>query len=234
MSAYPWANLPAVPFPRGVHVPAADVTDEPTVCLTINGEWLSYIIGACAVLTRQSTWADDDPSKVDHAVQQGYELLHILANPETCPVPVQFRLNPDDAHYWDYSNDGGVTWNRQPDTVSHFTPAFVADGGVDSGYDLTVNGGLSSDAIPLLIANDPDAIVKDPASLVANLITASAGADGLLIRALAIIGVKLVQSNGVALALQKVFPGLELATSVLEIVAGTDYSYPLVETVDSI
>lgn len=233
MSAYPSAALPWVPYPKPIQVPVADVTDEPTVSFCINAEWLSVVIGCLYTLTHQSTWSSNLTSEVDRAVNNGYELLHLLMQAEPCPVPVEFRLNPLDPHYWDYSNDGGATWTRQPDCPINFTPTWPVDGLAASGYDLSVNGGLSQTPVPLIVATDPDAVITDPGTLTRNLITATTGADGLLIQALATIGVSMVQNNGVALALNKI-PGFGLATSALELLAGgTDYTYPLIEVLDA-
>jgi hypothetical protein len=233
MTTVPGAILPAKPFPFEVPVPETHPSDEPTVQVCVNVDWIPYILGALGALLVDSTWDTQIPLVLDSVKNDVQDLLSLFAVAEVCPVPIQFRVNPGDTVNWQYSNDGGTTWLDGPDTAAHYTPSFIASGS-SSGYDLSVNSGETQTAVPTLTAIDPDAIVKDPASTFANLITATAGADGLLIKALATIGVKLVQANGVALALQKVFPGLALATSVLEIVAGTDYSYPLVETVDSI
>ena len=144
-------------------------------------------------------------------------------------MPVQFRSNPTDPHFWDYSNDGGATWTRQPDTVTPWQPSFAIDGSAPGGYDLSVNGGLSSTPIPTLTAKDPDAVIVDPTTLLRNLITAGAGADGLAIQALAQIGVALMQNNGIAAYFAKI-PGLGLAqNAVVQIAGGTDYTYPLIE-----
>jgi hypothetical protein len=225
----PGANIPYAPFTNPVPLIVAAPDDPPLVCIQVNIDWLPYIIGCCFALRAASTWNSDDENAVAAMQDNADELIAILGEAEACPVSVQFRVNPVDGHLWDYSNDGGTTWLAGPDTAQHFTPVFTADGGAPGGYDLSVNGGVSSGLLPLLTASDPDAVVKDPASLLANLITASAGADGLAIQALASIGVWLVKNNGVALALNKI-PGLGLATSALEqLSAGSDYTYNLIE-----
>jgi hypothetical protein len=165
--------------------------------------------------------------------KRAYTLIAQMVEPEACPVPTSFRADPVDPHFWDYSNDGGMTWTRQPDTVTSWTPVFVADGAAASGYKETVNGGLSYGPIPLLTAADPNAVVTDPASLLRNLITADSGIEGLAIQALANLGVVLIKNNGVAAWFAKI-PGLGLANeAVMQIAGGSGYDYPMLETPDT-
>jgi hypothetical protein len=231
MPTVPGAILPALPFPFEIPVPETHPSDEPTVQVCFNIDWLPYIMGALGALLADSTWNTSNPTTLDSVKNDVQDLLSLFAQAEACEVLV-FRVNPSDPANWQYSTDGGTTWIDGPDTAANYTASFTADSDAPGGYDITINDGTAATDIPLLTATDVNAIVKNPASLLANLITASAGADGLAIQALAQVGVWLVKNNGVAAAFNKI-PGLGLATSVLEIVAGTDYSYPLLETVSS-
>jgi hypothetical protein len=230
----PDASIPFAPFDEPVALPTVTPFDAPLVCLQINERWVVYLMGAAMALCAASTWRSDDENAVRTVTDNARKLIEYMMDFDTCAMPIQFRNNPAQAINFQFSLDGGSTWSDGPDQAGHITPTFTADGLAPSGYDLSVNAGDTSTAIPLVTANDPDAVVTDPASLTRNLITATDSADGLLIQALATVGVKLVQANGVAAAFQKVFPGLELATSVLEVLAGSDYSYPLLEIVSSI
>lgn len=197
MSAYPGAAIPHVPFKQPIPVPSADVTDAPTVCISVNVEWLGIILGLVNTLTAQSTWSSDDPAEVDRACNNGFELLRQLANPELCPVPIEFQVDPDDDRHWEYSLDGGITW---------------------------LDGPLTNVSAP------DDAIITDPTSLLRNTIDlAATGADGLVIKALAQIGVQL-QKGGIAAFFQKI-PGLGLAAdTVIQIAGGDTYDNPIIET----
>lgn len=226
MPNLPGALLPFTPFPAPVDLPLADVTDAPLVCVQINAEWMQYLIGCAEALTAQSTWASDDENAVNVTIRRARNLIDILAGLEACPVGVMFRLNPLDSHYWDYSNDGGATWTRQPDTVSAFTPTLVADGAAPGGYDLSVNGGLTEAPIPLFTAIDPNAIIKDPVGALANSIVAGAGVDGLVVGIAAHAGT-ILQQNGISAFFQKV-PGLGVAAdAVVAIKEAADYAFPL-------
>lgn len=234
MTTLPGAILSYIPFPVEVDVPIPGPFDDPTITVCINQTWIAYVTGCLMALTAQSTWNSDDENTVATVIKNAWDLIGAFAAMESCPVPIQFRNDPTQPINFQYSLNGGVSWLDGPDQAAHITPTFTPDSMAPGAYDLSVNGGETTDLVPLLTAVDPEAIVKDPATTLGNLITATAGADGLLIEALATIGVKLVQANGVAGAFQKVFPGLDLATSVLEVAAGTDYSFPLLEVVASI
>lgn len=232
MTTVTGAILGAVPYKCEVPVPTSHPSDAPLVCISVNLDWIPYIVGALGALTADSTWDTDDENTLATVKSNVSDLMQLFAAMEACPVPIEFQPNPSRPQDWQYSLDGGVTWLNGPTCAVHYTPTFPTDGGAPSGYDLSVNGGLSSALIPLFTANDPNAVVKDPAALLTNLITAGAGIDGLVIQALAQVGVWLVKNNGVSAAFNKI-PGLGAATSVLELVAGTDYTYPLLETVTS-
>jgi hypothetical protein len=209
-------------------VPVAEITDSPTICISINVEWVSILLGLVNTLTAQSTWKSDDPAEVDRGCDNGFEFLHLIMNSEACPVPTMFRLDPDDPHFWDFSNDGGSTWERQPDTVIHFTPEFPVDGGAPGGYDLTVNGDLSHAAIPLLTAHQPDAVINDPTGDAINTILPALGIDGFQVRALAAFGAQL-RSDAVAAYFAKHPTATPTPDSVIQIAGPESYDYPLLE-----
>lgn len=220
------AVLPAKPYPFAVPVPAASPTDSPLICVSINRDWIPYVVGALSALKADSTWDSDDENVVA-AVKANVDLLiEQFAQMEACPMPIQFQVNPADPVNWQYSFDGGTTWLDGPDTAAHYTPTLTIDGGAPGGYDLSVNGGETSAPIPLLTAFDPEAIIKDPATAFGNAIVAASGVDGLIVGALAHVGV-ILQSNGISAQFQKV-PGLGLAAdTVVAIKKAADYTYPL-------
>lgn len=232
MPSLPGAITPFAPFPEPVALPLPDVTDGPLVCVQINETWMSYLIGCAEALTAQSTWDSTDENAVNITIGRARNLIDILAGLEACPMPVEFRLNPSDPHYWDYSNDGGVTWTRQPDTVSHFTPTFTTDGTSPSGYDESVNGGLSDAQIPLLTATDPDAVVKAPSTGDENVVEATAMAPGMTVQGYQ-IGAALVR-DGASLQLQKITDLGNLAIAVIEAVETGDYSTAILEIVTAL
>lgn len=218
---------PFAPFQYPLPVPVASPTDEPLITVCVNREWVPYIMGALHVFRAASTWGSQSPDVVAGLINDAETLIGLFMEMEPCPVPIQFQINPDYVQNWQYSLDGGTTWLDGPDTATNFVPSFTVDGTAPGGYELSVNDGHSATDIPLLTAVDAQAIVKDPSSTLTNLITASSGAEGLVVQALATIGVQLVQSNGIALALNKI-PLFGLATSALETLAGgTDYTFDL-------
>lgn len=227
------ALRPFAPFPHPVPLPVSNPLVDATITVCINTEWLPYVVGALRCLTMDSTWDSDDENAVRAVEDNAMSLIEAFSLQEPCPVPIQFRPNPTHPQNWDYSLDGGTTWLAGPEVASHYTPVFTADGTSPSGYAESVNGGLSSAQIPLLTATDPNAVITDPTTLLRNEITAGSGVDGLVIQALATIGVKL-QSNGVAAAFQKI-PGLGLAAdAVTQIAQGDGYLYPLLAIVAAI
>lgn len=221
------ALLPFQPFPEPVPVPVSGPFDDPLVTVCINAEWVQYVVGALQALVAQSTWSSANRAVVDSVVREALNLIAAFAALEPCPVPIEFQPNPAYPQNWQYSLDGGVTWLDGPDVASSYTPEFIVDGTSPSGYELSVNGDHSATDIPTLTATDPDAVILDPATLLRNSIQAGTGAEGLLVGALAHIGVQLVQTNGIAAEFNKI-PGLGLATSVLMALdGGTDYTYDL-------
>lgn len=99
-------------------------------------------------------------------------------------------------------------------------------------WDYSTDGGASWIEQPLTDISAPDdAIVTDPTTLLRNTIDlAATGADGLVIKALAQVGVQL-QKGGIAAFFQKI-PGLGLAADAVIQIAGADtYNNPVIETV---
>lgn len=227
MGQVPGATIPFAPFSYPVPPPAPLWNDAPLVCLTLNETWMTYLIGCAQALLAASSYDSDDVVLVNSVIGQARKLVNAMMDFGACEV-ISFRVNPTYVQNWQYSTDAGVTWLDGPDTASSFTPDFPVSGTAPSGFALSVNGGHSTTDIPLITANDPDAVIVDPVTATRNLITAGVGgAEGLLIGVLAHIGVELVKSNGIALALNKI-PAFGLATSVLEsLAAGTDYTYDL-------
>lgn len=227
MPRFPEATVPFTPFPTPVPVPSALPFDAPLVCVQINETWMTYVLGCCQALLAASIWDTDDAGILHAVLADARLLIERLMDFEACPM-ITFRVNPSYIQNWQYSVDSGTTWFDGPDTASNFTPDFVASGGAPGGYTLSVNGDHTSTAIPELTAIDPNAVITDPVSTLRNLIVAGVGgAEGLAIQALSTIGVQLVQSNGIALALNKI-PLFGLATSVLEALSGgTDYTFDL-------
>jgi hypothetical protein len=232
MPSLPAAIEPFAPFPEPVALPLPDVTDEPLVCVQINSTWLQYLVGCAETLTAQSTWNSTDENAINTTIIRARHLIDILAGLEACPMPVEFRLDPADPHYWDYSNDGGATWTRQPDTVSHFTPTYTPDGTSPSGYDESINGGLSEAQIPLLTASDPNAVIKAPSTGDENIVEATATAPGMIVRSYQ-VGVALLR-DGASLQVQKITDLGNLGIAIIEAVETGEYSTAILEIVTAL
>jgi hypothetical protein len=220
------AQQPFAPYQGRIPPIVPGPFDAPLVTLCVNESWMTALMGSAACLMAASTWDSTDENVVRTLIGNARSIIETMMDFEACTVPIQFRVDPGYPQNWQYSLDAGITWLAGPDTASHFTPSFVADGGAPGAYDLSVNGGHTSDPIPLLTAFDPEAIIKDPASALANSILAASGVDGLVVGIAAHIGV-ILQSNGISAFFQKV-PGLGLAAdTVVALKAGADYTYPL-------
>lgn len=108
---------------------------------------------------------------------------------------------------------------------------FQVDPTDDRHWEYSLDGGATWLDGPLTNVSAPDdAIITDPTSLLRNTIDlAATGADGLIIKALANIGVQL-QKGGIAAFFQKI-PGLGLAADAVIQIAGADtYDNPIIET----
>lgn len=104
--------LRAVWTPRLIpsDVPFASVFDEPLYCMTVNGEWLTHVLGALDVLTAVDTWRGSE-SDIERARQEVEKLLNQLK--QVCAgasMPFQLRQNPLNACQLQQSLDGGQTW----------------------------------------------------------------------------------------------------------------------------
>lgn len=223
------ALVPFAPFNIPVEPPAANWDDAPRICIQINETWATYLMGAAQALAAQATWNSDDENVVAACVQNAVQMIGAIASLEACPM-VQFRVNPDNPYYWDYSNDAGATWTRQPDTVQYWQANWETDPMSPSGLAVTINSGLSRTVLPKPIGTDPDAVVTDPLTALVNTIAPIAGVPGMLVKALNDFAVYL-ESNNISLHLAKGSDrGTPDAAPVFEIDAPDSYDFPLLVT----
>lgn len=110
----PGANIPYAPFRNPIPVPTSAPGDGVQVCIQVNIDWIPLVAGCCKALLAASTWDSDDENVVATAQQRSQGLLDLLANLESCPMPVAFRVDPDDDRHWEYTTDGGTTWLDGP------------------------------------------------------------------------------------------------------------------------
>ena len=94
---------------------------------------------------------------------------------DACNLPMIFRRNPDNPVQWDYSNDGGVTWDDGPDTWAYFYPEFTSDLSAPSGYQLSVNYGNNSEIVPQMDQIVDNAVRTNPASTLVNTVSTATG-----------------------------------------------------------
>lgn len=119
---------------KALPIPTALWNDEPLVCVQLNDEWVSHIIGVLIALDQPDTW-DGNASEIYAARQQVNEI--ILAFMEVCddmsaccPVPL-IRIDPDGTV--EQSDDGGLTWHPVTTgdprtTIPQFPPIGGDDG----------------------------------------------------------------------------------------------------------
>lgn len=231
LHSVPGALVPYTPFPQPVPIIVAAPGDAPLVCLQINQDWIPYILGCLNALRAASTWDSDDENVVATMQENAHELQDMIASYEACPV-IEFRNNPTQPINFDYSLDGGATWLTGPDQAAHITPVFTADSDSPSGYDISVNGGGTSDDVPLFTATDPNAVIKDPSTGDENVVEATTTAPGMTVQGTQ-LGVGLVR-NGASLQLQKITDLGNLAEAIIDIVETGDYTTPILEILSSI
>lgn len=214
------AVLPYVPYPNPVPVIVAAPGDAPLVCLQINADWIPYIAGACKAFLAASTWDSDDENVVATMQENAQDLIDMLAALEACPMAIEFRVDPTYPQNWQYSLDGGSTWLDGPDTASNYTPVFTADSDSPSGYDISVNGGHSADDIPILTADDPNAVDTNPTSAADNTIEMSPDNVGLTVMGHQ-IGAQ-VGKDGISIFVQKM-QDQTISDPIIEAIATGDY-----------
>lgn len=225
------AIVPYAPFPEPVPVPVPGPFDAPLVCWQVNQTWATYIINTLQALLAASTWDSDDENTVHTVISNARKIIDAFAKMEACQM-LLFRNDPTQPINFDYSTDGGATWITGPDQAAHMTPTFVADGTSPSGYDMSVNGGQTSDPIPLLIADDPEAVIKTPTSGDENVIEATATDPGLVVQGTQ-LGVALSR-NGASLQLQKITDLGNLAEAIVDIVETGDYGTAILNVLSAI
>jgi len=122
------------PRPDPLPVPTPAWNDEPLMCLKVNDEWVSHIIGVLIALDQSDAWIGDEDA-VFAARQQVNEI--ILAFMEDCdpmsnccPEPLQ-RVTEDGVLQVSY--DGGETWSdattEDPRTNAPQLPPIAGDDG---------------------------------------------------------------------------------------------------------
>lgn len=219
------------PFEQPVAVPIVHWDDPPLVCVQINETWMTLLIGAAFALAQRSAWDSTDDLQLQSVMQQARQLQIGLASLEACPM-IEFRVNPDNNYYWDYSIDGGTTWTRQPDTVANFQINWEGDGASPSGLEASINNGQSFTVMPKPIGTDPDAVVTDPLTAIVNTIAPFTGVPGAIIKALNDVAIFL-ESNHISLHLFKSDErGTPDSATVMQIDKPEGYSYPLIEVPD--
>lgn len=207
VAPYGSGTQPFQPFYTPVPVPTAAPTTGDQFQVSMSGEWWALVAGACYALVADSTWQATSLSQLNQVRAWAYQVLRQIDS-RSPVIDLQFRVNPSHPQNLDFSIDGGLSWNLTADTAVHFTPEFIADGAAPAGYDLSVNGGYTQLAIPLLTATDPDAVVTDPLSDLVNQIVPGADINALKLA---------VQGN--ATPLQLVNGGITLGNLLLLVAA---------------
>jgi len=167
---------PIVPFPQPIPVPTVAPDNEgDLIFIQVSKSWVKYIAGACNALQALSTWDTTDDATLNQVRVWVYRLQEILATWITMADLIKFRENPVNGVYWDYSTDGGVTYTRQPDTISHMTPVFSYDGTSPSSTDLSINNGVTTGQVPVIDGIVDNAVRSNPASDLVNTISTATG-----------------------------------------------------------
>lgn len=108
-----WFEPPFAPFLPTSELPAptAAIDASPFVCFHVNREWLPYLIGAWATLTRASIYSGTFEEKKFAVLEAENFLCTIHSGNVQCEdAMIDFRQNPANVCQLEYSTDGGVTW----------------------------------------------------------------------------------------------------------------------------
>lgn len=98
-------------------IPTARWDDEPLLCLKVNDEWVSHLLGVIVALDQGDTWLGT-ADQIRDARQQVNEIMLAFmedCNPmdNCCPEPNRTRINGDGT--MEVSYDGGLTWQDGSD-----------------------------------------------------------------------------------------------------------------------
>lgn len=151
------------------------------VSIAINENWIPYIAGCMMVLLNASTWQTNVQSELNDMRDRVIRALNIIVGYEPVMPPVQFRLDPSNALYMQYSIDGGINWLDMPHPTDYQYPEFIADSLYPSGYKMSVNAGHSSNPVPQMDQIIDNAVRTNPASSLQNEITSATGITPLQI-----------------------------------------------------
>lgn len=104
-------------------IPTARWNEEPLLCLKVNDQWVSHLLGVIVALDQGDTWLGT-PDQIRDARQQVNEIMLAFMEDcdpmsNCCPEPNRTRFN-DDGTY-EISYDGGVTWQDGSDFDPRYT-----------------------------------------------------------------------------------------------------------------
>lgn len=109
--------------PKSTPIPDANWDEEPTICLNVNEEWASHIIGLLEALDQADTW-EGTPEEIEAARENARHIIlgfmegcdEMIA---CCPEPNRTRINDDGT--MEISYDGGLTWQSGDDDDPRIT-----------------------------------------------------------------------------------------------------------------
>ena len=103
----PWAGQRGS-FIEPVAPPDVEPDASPLVCLSINADWLPYVVGAAMQLAQPSTWATTDAGLLQTTLFRAMALIDQIGQAGACEGPaMQLRVNNCQLQA---STDGGTTW----------------------------------------------------------------------------------------------------------------------------
>jgi len=115
-------------------IPAPRWNDEPLLCLQVNDEWVSHILGVLTALDQSDTWLGTDDEIFDARQQVNEIMLAFMEECMDCCGPDEIplsRINEDGVYQ--QSTDGGVTWVDAPQFDPRNTiPRILANPSPDS------------------------------------------------------------------------------------------------------
>lgn len=170
MSNYGSGTVPFAPFDPPVTPPSATPTEGDQFTVTMSADWWVLVAGACAALTADSSWDTTDFETLHDVRRWAYDVIKQI-DARVPVINLTFQKKPGRLTQFQYRLHDADAWTDGPDNDAYFTPGFPTDSTSPSGYDLSVNNGLSQSAIPLLTAVDPNAVVKDPVTSADNVVT---------------------------------------------------------------
>lgn len=113
LKVYPFA-----PFLKSHPPPLTDVCESPLVCVAVNAEWASFIIGALDALDQMDLWLGTDEEK-EAAVQKVRSIISMFSNPCDDSSSEYTRIINQ---WWQYQTTLEGLYDGTPESIDEDAP----------------------------------------------------------------------------------------------------------------